>query len=529
MSSPVPFGAFVFPRFVIIYTSLEYKRSRIPFLPVLLCLAGAALADEQADSLAFTAKRKQILENAPDERRTLILGAAEELAREGYYADALDLIFSLEADSGTDWEEILSDATDPGKAPLSPSLSPPRFYGYVQSTFDYDDWEGQDSPYGGRLRAKLEWDPEGRVFDRVAGVFQGSDRNAYFDFSAKGTAFDRMLKLESEVLAEKRLRQTYGDSLDRAFLRTRMEANTRPLGGPLALVAPVYAEAQKYRFDRLGSNSYLAYGTMPGLEAVSEDLRKSLILSWEVRRTDYPKDRGAGNFRNGPVALAEWYGNRITIDGDARFQTSDYFRDSSRYRLREWETRGGIFFRTWPWLRAGVRTSGATEIGDYRDSLDLTNFSRLEAAYQLKGSVWSVQPQLIAEWARTYALSVYLTFTRGSYPILFHLEGNALQLPKYLEESFDDWKPGASVTILSKAIFLTLSAHYQENWVAYSPEYTLGSSRGMDANCHLYWKFLPWMELDFSGLASRRLDKGSAPGRIQNMTSVSLGLTSRFP
>src|SRR5690606_19745630 len=469
-------------------------------------------------SLAFAAKRKQILENAPDQRRTLILGAAEELAREGYYADALDLIFSLEADTGIDWEETLSDATDSPYAAVPSAPSPPRAYGYVQSTFDYDHWEGQDTPFGGRMRAKMEWDPEGRLIDRIASVFQGSDRNAYFDLSGKGTAFDRMLRLESEVQAEKRLWQPYGDSLDRAFARTRIEANTRSLGGPLSLVVPVYGEAQKYRFDRLGSHSYMAYGAMPGLEAVSEDLRKTLILSWELRRTDYPNDKGAGNFRHGPVALAEWYGNRITIDGDARFHASEYQRDSSRYRLREWETRAGAFVRTWSWLRAGVRTSGATEIGDYRDSLDFTNFSRVEAAYQLKGSEWSVQPQLIAEWTQAYSFSLYLTFTRGSFPILSLLGENALQLPKYLEESFDDWKPGASVTVLSKTIFLTLSAHYQENWVAYSPEYTLRSSRGIGANCHLYWTLLPWLEFDFSGLASRRLDKGPAPGRIQSMT-----------
>lgn len=512
---------------MIIYISLEYKRSRLSFVPILLCLVGAVFSDETADSLAFSAKRKQILESAPDERATLILAAADDLARDGFHAEALELVFSMEDGTASDWEDVFPDSV-PAAAAVS-DKSPSNAYGYIQSTLDYDDWEGQTTPFAGRLRAKLEWDPEGPVLDRISGVFQGSDRNAYFEFTGKGNAFGRMLKIEADILAEKRMWQTYGDSLDRVFLWARAEANTRSMGKPLSLVFPIYGEAQQYRFDRPGSLSSRSFSATPGLEAVSEDLRKSLILSWELRRTAYPSSPSAGNFRNGPVALAEWYGNRITVDGEARYQSTSYMRDTSRYRVRGWETRGGAFVKAWPWLRAGFRTSGETEIGDYRDSVELGDSQIVQAAYQVNGLEWTLQPQLIAEWSHAYSVSASLAFTRGRYPFLYQAEGRALMRPKYLLESFDDWKPGLSFTYLSKTIFFTLSAAYEENWVVYSPEYSLGSSRGVDANCNLFWKFLPRVEVDFSGLASHRLDKGTAPGRIQNMTSVSLGLTSRFP
>lgn len=512
---------------MIIYSSLEYHRPRLPFVPFLLCLIGAVFPDENADSLAFAAKRRQILESAPDLRATLILAAADDLARDGYHAEALDLVFSLEGGAIMDWEEAF-----PEPAPAAASASgnaASNVYGYVQTTFDYDDWEGQASPYAGRLRTKLEWDPEGSIPERVSAVFQGSDRNAYFEFSGKGSAFGRMLKLESDVLAEKRMWQAYGDSLDRVFFWTRAEANTRSLGKPLSLVLPVYGEAQQYRFNRAGSLSSRSFGATPGLEAVSEDLRKSLILSWEVRRTAYPSAPAASNFRNGPVALAEWYGDRITVDGEARYQATNYMRDTSRYRMRGWETRGGVFARTWPWLRVGLRAAGETEIGDYRDSVERIDSQFVQAAYQVAGSEWTLQPQLIAEWAQGYSVSASLAFTRGRFPFVHHADGHALMRPRYLLESFDDWKPGAGFTFLSKTIFFTLSVAYEENWVVYSPEYSLGSSRGVEANCNLFWRFLPRMELDFSFLASRRLDKGISPGRLQNLTTVSLGLTSRFP
>lgn len=507
-----------------------------------LCLAPNALADEPADSLAFEAKRRQILEHSPDERATLTLDAAEDLARDGYYIEALDLIFSMEegAPASLDWDPDSSDldpdaagdtlAGSPAdKAPRSPPPYASTGSGYVQSSLGYDAWEGLDTTVSGRIRTKLQWDRRGRLVERITTVFQGSDRNAYFDLAAKGAAFRRMFKFEGDMQAEKRLWQAYGDSLDRLSLLAKLEGNTRALGKPLSLVAPVFAEAQQYRFDnRPGSLSYQAFGAMPGLEAISADLRKSLFLSWELRRTDFPSAASTGNFRNGPVASAEWYGERITLDAETRFQTTRYQRDSSLYRLRQLETRAGVFARLRPWLRAGIRARGGTESEEYRDSVEFADFNRIPADYRLRGSTLMVQPQLVGEWASSYSFSLSLAYTQARFPILSQVGGSTLQSSRYVEESYDDWKPEAGVTILTKAIFLTLSANYQENTVPYAPlDYTLESSKGFGLNGNLFWKVRPWLEIDFTGMASHRF-KGTKKDRIQDIRSMSLGLTSRF-
>ncbi|HKP96286.1 MAG TPA: hypothetical protein VJ385_11050 [Fibrobacteria bacterium] len=496
--------------------------------------AETSLAAEPADSLAFEAKRRQILERNPDERATLILQAAEDLARDGYYAEALDLIFSLENPrTAADWDADFAVDTagpPPPKAPAEASRSLAAFAsGYVQTVVDYDAWDGLDTSVSGRVRTKMEWDPAGAPVDRVSSVFQGSDRNAYFDLSAKGSAWRRMLKFEADAQAEKKLWQTYRDSLDRFYLQAKLEGNTRALGKPLSMVTPVFAELQQYRYGRFGSQSYRVLGATPGLEAISGDLRKSLILSWELRHTTYPSARPDGNFRSGPVASAEWYGNRITLDAETRFQTTRFFRDTARYRLRELETRGGAFVRTWSWLRAGVRTSGVTETGDYTDSVYIPIFTRILASYQLKGSIWMVQPQLIADWTPAVSMTLSLAYAQARFPILAEAEGFALQTPKYLEETYDDWKPALGVTVLTKAIFFTLSADYEENRVPATPEYNVGSSRGLGLNCDLFWKIRPWLEIDLSGAFSRARDSGPLQGRLQNMRSLSLGLISRFP
>jgi hypothetical protein len=523
----------VFARFVIVYISLDSRKPPLSAILALLCLGTAPFAAEPADSLAYEAKRRQILESAPDERATLSLGAAEDLARDGYYAEALDLIFSMQDTTGTieDWDPERADTARKAPALGLPGLGSPSVpaSGYVQSTLDYDDWDYEDQPIGGRVRAKMEWDPPGRNVDRVTALFQGSDRNAYFDLSGKGTAFGRLLKLEADALAEKKFWQTTGDSLDRAFAQVRAEANTRALGKPVSVVAPVYAEAEAYRHDRFGSRSYQAVGASPGVEAVSADLRKSLLLSWELRRTSYPSAPSSGYLRNGPSASGEWYGDRVTVDAETRFQTSGYDRDTSLYFLRELETRASLFVRTWRWLRVGFKALGESETGDYSDSVDITILERIRAGYRLQGASWSLQPGLVAEWASAYTANLSLSYTRGRYPILYAVEGGTLETPKYLEESNDDWRAETGLTILAKAIFFTLSMDYEENWVPYSLIYTLGSSRGAGLNANLFWKLRPWMEIDFTCMASHRLDDAGTPGRIQDNVSLSLGLTSRFP
>ncbi|GEM_PF-5207067 len=512
------------------------------------CLAALSRAAEPADSLNYEAKRRHILESAPDERATLILGAAQELARDGYYAEALDLIYSMQNSEGAsdyekDFDSVLSAGEDTvtHKLPLLPGAgtgagkaSPPaRAFasGYVQSSVDYEEWEHLDTLMGGRIRAKLEWDPKGRLLDRIATVFQGSDRNAYFDLSGKGSAYGGLLKFEGDGLVEKKLWQPYRDSLDRVFLQARVEGNTRRFGKPLSVVAPAYAEAEQYRFDRAGSLSYRAYGAAPGLEAVSDNLLKSLILAWDLRRTEYPSSPSSSNFRNGPLASGEWYGKRVTFDAETRFITYGYDRDTSLTRISQLETRAGLFLRTLRWLKVGLRTVGESETDDYADSVDLNNLNRVAASYALDGSSWSVQPQLIAEWASAYSANVGLNFARGTYPIVNDIGGQALLFPLYQNYSADDWRAETGFSILSKAIFFTVSLDYEENWVANPQIYRQGSSKGFGLNSNLFWKIHDWFEIDFSCNATRRtwLQSGFTSGNIVNVTNLSLGLTSRFP
>ena len=525
-------------------------------------LASHSLASEPTDSLAYEAKRRHILEHAPDERTTLTLGAAQELARDGFHAEALDLIYSMQDTvGGQDWESefdsVLSAGADTGavegegemdgangiaaRGPTLPIRSPGAFTsGSVQASMDYEEWEHLDTLVGGRIRAKLEWDPMGTLVDRISTVFHGSERNAYFDLSGKGSLLRGLLKWEGDGLVEKRFprlygdslsRRDYGDSLDRAFIQAKLEGNTRRYGKPLSVVVPTFAETDVYRRDRIGYYSYRAYGASPGLEAVSEDLRKTFILSWELRRTEYPSAPSASNLRNGPVALGEWYGQRVSLDAETRYINYGYDRDTSLTRISRLETRAGLFVRTWPWLKVGVRTVGESETDAYVDTVDLLTLDRLQARYSLNGSLWSVEPQIVAEWASAYSASLGMAFARGDYPVLDGISGRTLLFPLYQNYSADDWKAEAGFSILSKAIFFTVSLDYEENWVAHPEIYRQGSSKGLGLDGNLFWKIRNGFEIDLSCNATRRiwLAPGYASGNIVNVVNLSLGLTSRFP
>jgi hypothetical protein len=493
------------------------------------CLAAGARADERSDSLAYEAKRQLVLEQGPDERAGAILAAAEDLARDGYYAEALDLFFSMQDSAKADWEDEFDRALASALAKPAPPRTG-RASGYVQSGIGYDRLSGVDTILTAHVRGKVEWDPPGRALERVAAIAHASDRNAYFDATAKGAALGRLVRFEAEALAEKLLWRPYGDSLDRVYAALRLDPTTRPLGQPVAAEAPMFAETELYRRDRFGAPSHYAAGIVPGVQAMSENTAKSLLLSWDARGYAYPASPGYSFFRDGPVASGWWYGERLVFDAESRFSTTRYRRDTSLVRVRRLETQAGGAVRVWRWLKIGLRAAGETELDDFRDSVR-NLFDTVRAEYRLTGSSWSLRPQLSAEWRGAYSASVGLAFTRSRYPALSEAGGIRLDYDLFLNTSNDDWKAEAGFTALTKAIFLTLSVDYEENWVPYNPFYGLGSSGGAGLSGSLSWKLRPWFEVEAAVEATRRtwLAQGFTGGMISDNLLLSAGVTSNFP
>jgi hypothetical protein len=503
-----------------------------------LALASGVRADERSDSLEYAAKRRLLLEQGPDEREGAILGAAEDLARDGYYSDARDLLFAMQDTAQADFEDEFDKTLDSARAEMPPGkaggtsakpASARRAFGYVQSGIDYDRWDGVDTLVSAHVRGKLEWAP-GKTFERVAAVGQASDRNAYFDATAKGATARRLLRFEGEALAEKPFWRAYGDSLDRFYFLLKLDPTTRPLGKPVALEAPIFLETEQYRHDRFGSPSHFAAGVAPGLQAMSENTAKSLLLSWDARGYAYPGAREYSFFRDGPVASGWWYGDRLVWDAESRLSTTRYRRDTSLTRDRRLETQAGASVRVWRWIKAGLRVSGESEQDDFRDSVS-NAFDTVFAEYRLAGSAWTVRPQLSAEWRSAYSATLGLAYSRSRFPLLSEAGGLRLDNELFLNTSNDDWKAEAGFTMLTKAIFLVLSLDYEENWVPYNPIYTLGSCKGVGLGANLYWKLRPWFEIDATLEAARRLwlARGFSGGMISDNLLLSAGVSSNFP
>lgn len=511
-----------------------------------------AFAEGPPDSLAFALKRRKILEGAPDVRMAALLEAAEDLARDGYYAEALELVYDLEDTALTAGaaEDFLADSL-PGPGPLPPAAKPAVSGGafsfssaslrelrsYVRSSFEYDDWD--DQPFGGEVRAKLEWLPEGAFLERVTPTFAGSDRRAFFGLAGRGSAFGRMLKVEAEGLAERKLWQAYGDSLDRISLQGVVEAGTRPLGRTIAFNLPLRGEMEEYREDRLGLLSRRTAGISPSLEAVSADWRRSLILTWDARWYSFPSAPSSGYFRSGPSLLGNWYGERFTAEGEAQYVDDRYGRDTSLLRSRAWDARIAAYIRPHRRVKAGVRLLHNAEQGAYRDTLRVKTSVMVDtveeivavpvhARYDLEGSTSTVQPLVTVDWGSIYSATASLAYTRGRYPMLSGHGGKDLDWPQFIGEDYQGWKPEATFSILSKRLFLNLSLGYEMHQPAPSPYYFQGYSEGVGLGGNFSWKLSPWVEIDFSGTWRKRLDDKATPGQVQDMASVSAGLISRF-
>lgn len=547
-----------------------------------------AAAEPPSDSLAFEMKKRRILENSPDVRMTAVVDAAEDLARDGFYAEALDLIYDLEdtawsakaeaaleaelaredglaaADSLPD--DSLGAPAERGPAPLAgargivprspadtfgpgggpPPAAPkaaaavlPELQSYVRSSLEYDDWDG--SPIGGEVRAKLEWLPEDSFLERLTPTFSGSDRRAYFGLAARGSAFGRVLKVSAEALAEKKMWQTYGDSLDRLSAHAVVEAGTRPLGKAVSVSLPLRGEVEQYRHDRLGLLSRRSLGAAPALEAVSADWRKSVTAAWEARVYRFPSSGPSGFVRQGPLVMANWYGDHFTVELEGQVMDDRYRRDTSMFDSRMWEGRAQAFVRPFPRFKAGLRLHHNGEYSRYADTLrTLTavladspadpavdyRVDTLVGRYNLQGRVSTVQPVLTLEWAAIYSASLSLAYTRGWYPLLRTHGGKDLFPALFIDESYTAWKPEASFTVLSRKVFLNATAGYELHKPAASPHYYTGYHEVLGLGGNLSWKLGRFMEMDFSGLF-RTQTKGASSAAL-DMTSLSAGITSRF-
>ena len=237
----------------------------------------------------------------------------------------------------------------------------------------------------------------------------------------------------------------------------------------------------------------------------------------------------ASNLRNGPAAIGEWYGQRIVIDAETRYINSAYDRDTSLTRITPAGNPRWPFVRIRPWLKIGVRTVGESESEAYVDRWTVPPWIGSRPGFRWKDRCGCVQPQLSRTGLHVF-VPLSLAFTRGAYPILEWLDGRKLLFPLYQNYSADDWKAEAGFSILSKAIFFTVSLDYEENWVAI-PKSTgkVQQRRGPTATCS--GKCGPGSRSTSSCRATRRtwLAPGYASGNIVNMMNLSLGLTSRFP
>jgi hypothetical protein len=478
-------------------------------------------------------------------RLAAVLEAAEELAREGYHAEALELVYDLE---DTAWseralEEFLADSLPPlafpgdsaGSRSAAPALA--RLDSYVRSSFEYDDWD--DQPLGGEMRAKLEWRPDSSHLERLTPVFGGSDRRTFLGLSGRGSAFRRMLKADAEVLAEKDLGGS-GDGgilLDRFTAHGLLEAGTRPLGKTLSFVLPLRMQSEHHRDDPLGVLSRRSIGVAPAMEALSSDLRRSLQIAWDFRWNSFPSSPLSGYFRTGPSFLANWYGDRFSAEAEAWILEDSYRRDTSLFNLRIWDVRAAAYARPWRKVLAGVRLLRSAERGRYLDTLWFAapssgTSSPLPAAerarYVLEGWSVTVQPVVTVDWAPSYSSSLSMAYTRGSYPMVTAIGGRALAWPQFADESFRSWRPEATFSVLSRRLFLNVAANYETHAPSASPYYFQGYSEGAGMAADFTWKINAWAEADFSGRWRKRLDDKTGAGYVEDNLSVSAGFTSRF-
>ena len=179
--------------------------------------------------------------------------------------------------------------------------------------------------------------PEGPFLSASPPPSPGSDRRAFFGLAGRGSAFGRILKVSAEALAEKKMWQTYGDSLDCFSALAVVEA------GPVPWERPCRSACRARRGGGIPLRSPgPALATQPGgrprLGSRLRRLRKSVMAAWEARIFSFPSSR-LGFLRQGPYLLANWYGDHFTAELEAQVMDDRYRRDTAMFASRAWEGR----------------------------------------------------------------------------------------------------------------------------------------------------------------------------------------------
>ncbi|MBD3345393.1 MAG: hypothetical protein GF401_10060 [Chitinivibrionales bacterium] len=536
-------------------------RNQLPVLTLWLFLLSLSAAAQPADSLNYYHTRNKMMQSQ-DEDILKAVKAADALAGQGFYTEALDLLNEI--------APVIQTPVPPGSAPKH---RPPEMKNTwrIMSGMDYyylkdigkadtSDQEARDSiqqlkeePFAVFAKASLEYTPSSAFIRSLTpSVYIGNNRTS-IDLESRFHFFKKWLNTDIYAKAEKQLMRSdefRGDTPDTSDLlegEIRLELQSFHLDNPAGFSLPLAVTNRTYRYNRSGRSSYLEYSTTPLGEFTTRDFKKTYTAGFLVQYKDY-YDRNAGIgdssgidsldiYRFGPTLTADLLLNRITCNFMAGY-LFEHYPNSRRIDTRsDYEFEGRIERKINELIRVPVILDYLYSHEEYNqnflfsvDSIIYNPFPRfpldtvakdttIPAAYSLYGSSLKAGPGIELSPSPFLQISLEIPVIYRRYNAIDPVADERFSVIQYIDETSVVFEPEIGFRLAPQIFdFRFYFAWLRENMEEKSYYYE-SSNTGVRLRSDLYWSLTDKVSL--SGTAEYQHKRYRSNSRNSNNVSAS--------
>jgi len=512
------------------------------------------------DSLVFAIVREMWAKRAAaDSLAAAYLDAADDLARDGFFIEAADLL----ADT--------AKATVPAVPSIAPTAGEKQSINWsIATSAGYDAWNdtstygtlavdsvtgAADRMFSGSAAATMAWRTRHEALDMLSPSVVLSESQAQAGVDWSGALLRRFLAYDGRIAGVKRLFQTCGDSSDEVNGRARMEISSAPAEWPVTLSLPGEGYIARTRVDRPEYPSLTQWSIRPSLTPGFSTSAWMEELYCDVGASDYS---AAGDsldcFSWEPGVSAEYYGDSASFAFLASYGVKNYRH--SRAPLREKDLDISLDAsvkpeprRTWglslqvlneaqsfeDTLLAAVDTVVRIIDTIYRDSVPVVYDTSITtqkaestfAAYVLRGTTVDFAPSLEIGGPTGFAVKGTLVLQVKRYPQLKKLaDGRLLFIPQYLWESLTGYGPELCVSWTDQILDAQVTGRYYIEDVAANKAYALQDSKTYGISVDVNWQIVSW--LSFSASAAFERTFTAPDNAATDNASAFISFFSRF-
>jgi hypothetical protein len=490
--------------------------------------------------------------------------AADELAREGLFAEAFELLAEL-ADTADEYgsgpvtftESHVSETPLPSTSPPPDQITAPprkevqwRLSTGVQydrfdddyfnsslgesvddigfSTVDSLEYATDQEPLGGNLRLSCQWRPDSLFINEFEPFIYLSEDRGRLGFEADGAFLRNLITLDLSFEGEKRWRQAFNDSSDALRGGGTIALTTAPSGRMFSFELPLSAEGEKFRKERSGYYSNVEISVNPALSFHSRDFSVNSALCWETEYERYLSiNQEDNNIRSGPRLSVDLFHDRINTVLETSFFREHFFHATSPKKHNVLSVDGQFRFAPALWFEWIIDAAYVKEREYFTDQEEMVQSTVTDSIFDTtltySNHSWGIQiePELRFNLPGSVTLFTRIGYERTAYPGVTATGEFRLIYPVTTFEPSQIMQPQLGIELNRKSFRMRLS-------ISYRYEDVLRASYSADNDeirpqMEWEWTILPWVILSAEGDYQYRWYR---TGTVDDESTISASITT---